>query len=139
MVLMLGLKVISNMNNFRFQNIALKTLINLNQRWRFVAVLISAGKPLAVSTNDLKKTSPFADKQSPYRRLHAEMRCLKKASPDKISGSTMYVWRLRNDNDQWGMAKPCLMCQEELLKAEVKKVFYSTENGVRLLVLKNLE
>lgn len=123
----------------KFSGIAFPILSNLIQRWRFVAILSSAGHPIAIATNDLNKTSPFANKQSPYRRLHAEMRCLKKASPDKISGSTMYVWRLRNDNDQWGMAKPCLMCQEELLKAGVKKVFYSTEGGVRLLALKDLE
>ena len=94
-----------------------------------MAILCSSGHPISIATNDLNKTHPLTYKHSPFKKLHAEIKCLRNAPQEKIEGSTLYVWRLRNDNGQWGMAKPCPICQEEIRQVGIKKVYYSTNEG----------
>lgn len=60
--------------------------------------------------------------------LHAEMAAIWGLRWHSLKGTIIYVVRLKADNSL-AMAKPCLMCQEMLASAGIKKVFYSNEIG----------
>lgn len=110
----------------KYENIALKILQSLTQRWKVVAILVNK-KPVAIASNNSRKTSPLTNSFNPRNRLHAELRCLKKASPEKLEGSTMYIWRMKQYS--FGNSRPCSMCMKYLKEAGVKQVVYSTNTG----------
>lgn len=112
----------------RFENIALKVLNNLDQRWKLVAILVSAGKPISIATNNLEKSHPLVTSYFPHRKAHAEIRCIRNASWEKVEGSSMFVWRIKDDGT-FGLAKPCPICTSFLKRRGIKKIGYSTSSG----------
>jgi hypothetical protein len=57
----------------------------------------------------------------PDRRVHAEFRVARKLD----YGATVYVARVRFDNFEFGMARPCAHCRRVLLSKRVEKVYYT--------------
>ena len=110
----------------QYENMALKILLSLTQRWKVVAILVNK-KPIAIASNASYKTSPLTNAYNPQRRMHAELRCLKKASQEKLEGSTIYVWRMKKYS--FGNSRPCSMCIQYLRAAGVKRMVYSTDAG----------
>lgn len=115
----------------KFESIALKVLNNLDQRWRLVAILVSNGKPISIETNNLDKTHPLITPHFPHRKAHAEVRCIRNASWEKVEGSSVFVWRIKDDGT-FGLAKPCPLCRDFLKQRGIKKIGYSTGYGFRL-------
>jgi tRNA(Arg) A34 adenosine deaminase TadA len=103
-----------------------------DQRWKLVAILVSK-KPVAVTSNNVDKTHPTTTTYNSHQRLHAEIRCLRKAPKSKIKDSTMYV--LRWSSGKFRLAKPCKTCMGWLVKMAVKRVIYSTDTGFEELRL----
>jgi deoxycytidylate deaminase len=70
--------------------------------------------------------------------LHAEeaaiLQAVKKHGISELNGSTIHVVRLDKSNDM-AMAKPCPHCQKLLRRFQVKKVLYSTKNGMEVMEL----
>jgi len=60
--------------------------------------------------------------------LHAEMAAVWGLRWHTLKGTTMYVVRIKADGSL-AMAKPCLICQEMLASAGIKKVYYSNADG----------
>jgi deoxycytidylate deaminase len=81
---------------------------------QMAAVLIKGGKTVAISHN--------------HDFLHAEHGCLNRAWRGGADDATMVVVRVRR-NGTLGMARPCPLCTQRLVKAGVKKVIYSNSNG----------
>lgn len=79
------------------------------------AVAVRADGAIVVSRN--------GNTLKPVHASHAENRLMKKAG----HGSTVVVVRIRHDDGETAMAKPCLKCQA-LLKAKGVTVVYYT-NG----------
>jgi tRNA(Arg) A34 adenosine deaminase TadA len=52
---------------------------------------------------------------------HAEARLVRKMTP----GSTVWVARVRRQNGEWALAKPCPSCQRFLRSAGVERVVYT--------------
>jgi deoxycytidylate deaminase len=67
---------------------------------------------------------------TPY--LHAESHCLFKYGLDNSSGCDMYVIRLKRDNSI-GLSKPCENCHFFIREANLRKVYYTTNNGYKVL------
>ena len=59
----------------------------------------------------------------PDRRAHAEYRVSRKMD----YGSVVYVVRVRKDNGDFAMARPCKFCQKALLSHKVHKVCYTID------------
>lgn len=59
-----------------------------------------------------------------FPAAHAEIRCSKKLN----KGSTVFVARVRRDNFEYAMARPCPACMNVLLSKNVKKIFYTIDN-----------
>lgn len=115
----------------RFENIALKVLNRLDQRWKLVAILVANGKPISVATNNLEKTHPIITTHFSHRKAHAEVRCIRNASWEKVEGSSVFVWRIKDDGT-FGLAKPCSLCTNFLRQRGIKKIGYSTDMGFKL-------
>jgi deoxycytidylate deaminase len=82
---------------------------------QMAAVLIRGGNTVAISHN--------------HDFLHAEHCCLNRAWRGGADDATMVVVRVRR-NGTLGMARPCALCTQRLVKAGVKKVVYSNSNGM---------
>lgn len=95
------------------------------QRVSLGAAILKGKKVLSTGTNNENKTSPKA--QNITKRLHAEFDALRHNK--SFEGATIYVVRIKKDGS-YGMAKPCKHCVKLCRKAGIKKVFYSTQNGI---------
>lgn len=63
-----------------------------------------------------------ASAQAKFPRAHAESRLVEKLGKDGI----VFVCRVRK-NGEYGMAKPCTLCQIRLRQAKVQRVYYTTD------------
>lgn len=109
-------------------------------RARLAAILVYGNEVIGVGYNQYK-THPFQKKYAKHEEalfLHAETSCIINArklySDDIISKSTMYILRLKkpyvgSEELIWGMAKPCCGCQRALHAFNIKKIYYTTDEG----------
>lgn len=66
-------------------------------------------------------------------KLHAEMDALIKAGKD-AKGGTLYIFRRGNDN-LYRISKPCKACMKFIRDSGIKRVVYTTENGIKEIIL----
>ena len=59
---------------------------------------------------------------------HAELDCLIRAPYGEIDGCTMYIVR-RKRNMDFGIARPCELCQEVLSNYKLRKVYYTVDHS----------
>lgn len=109
-------------------------------RARLAAMLVYRNEILSVGYNKYK-THPFQKRFAKHEMalsLHAETDCLvsarKNYSDEIISKSTMYVLRLKRPHENTdefvrGMAMPCKGCQRALTVFNIKKVYFTTDEG----------
>lgn len=98
-------------------------------KWRLGAALVKGGSLIATGVSKLH-TSPKLVKGGINCSEHAEMAALRRARNSNLSGATIYVARVGRDGDI-KLARPCKSCQKALRKAGIKKVVYTTENGIK--------
>jgi hypothetical protein len=107
----------SQMNRkvFRYFEIAGQVALSKIDERSFLlgAVGIRADGVLVKSSN--------ASAEIPNRFLHAEKKLSAKLTPRSI----VYVARIRLDNGQYGMAKPCWDCEKVLRSKGVSRVYYT--------------
>lgn len=106
-------------------------------RARIAAALVYKGKVISYGYNQ-SRTSWM---QRRFKKndhaffLHAEVDAIKNAlkivDADTVKKSTLYVARVKtiNKKEVFGLAKPCNGCQECIKWFNVKKVFYTTDEG----------
>lgn len=96
------------------------------------AVLVKCGNVLNASHNKDKTCSfgsRFRCKNLGRATLHAELGAVLNMSRDSTEGADIYVVRV-NRTGELRNSKPCEMCKEAMRFCGVKRVFYSTENGL---------
>lgn len=108
-------------------------------RAKFAAAIAYKGKIVAYGFNQ-ERTSHLARrfKKNPHANwLHAEVDAVKNAlkvlDQDELSKSTLYVVRAKKTDDKksdaFGDAKPCEGCRQCIEWFDIKRVYYSTEDG----------
>lgn len=114
-------------------------------RQRLAACLVYKNEIIAVGFNK-RKTHPIAKRFQKHEDaiyLHAEVDCIKNAlrqyDEDVIAKSTMYVLRVKRPDDNHqifirGMAKPCCGCHHAIDQFNIKRVFYTTEDGYEEMI-----
>jgi deoxycytidylate deaminase len=101
--------------------------------FRLAAVLVKGGQIIATGYNKRSTNSfveHYADKLRGKRQYclstHAELDAICKARIKMdISGSKIYVCRIRKADDQVAMARPCPICETALSNYGVKRAFYT--------------
>ncbi len=86
-----------------------------HKQHRHVAVVTRGGAILSVAANGAKE--------------HAEVRALKKLTPDARQGTKVWSMRL-SKGGRLGMALPCPNCEKFMRENGVKKVYYTDELGL---------
>lgn len=106
---------------------------------RVAACIVYKGRVVSVGVNS-KRTDTFQKRYSKNEHaiyLHAEIAAIKAAkkhlSLDELKKSTLYVCRVRFDNDdptpEWGMSKPCEGCRRAIVEYQIQRVVYTLDGG----------
>ena len=117
----------------RAKNEALKS----DCRARHGAVLVKGGNIINVSFNENSYCSfgmRFRDSNMGLATHHAELRCILGIDKGKTDGATLYVVRIGCD-DNFRMSRPCSMCMRSLIFCGVKRVVYTTNDGIEVIKL----
>lgn len=69
-------------------------------------------------------------RKCPAPKLHAEIHALIKSRDYDLTGCTLYVGRYQL-NGSLGNCKPCSSCRQAIKDSGIKKIVYTTEEGVR--------
>ena len=91
----------------RLSRLAKREAIKSDYRYKLAAIVLKGGSVLSVGHNTVNK--------------HAEVNALQRVKNAK--GCTLLVFRLTKTG--FGLAKPCIKCQEYLRLRGVEKVIYS--------------
>lgn len=117
--------------------LAVKQALLSSFRQRLGATLTKGKRILGVGYNEVNRGSRHWT-QSWSGSLHAEeaaiLSAIKQHGISELRNSTLHVVRL-SKSGHLAMAKPCTHCQELLRRFQIKKILYSTENGMEQLVL----
>ncbi|MEM4379219.1 MAG: deaminase [Thermoplasmatales archaeon] len=89
-------------------------------------VIIKKNRIVAMGYNNKLKTHPKCNTK--FNRLHAELHAMIGANFDDLCGATVYVYR-EYKNGKPALAKPCPVCEQELRRAGVAKVYYTDSHG----------
>ncbi len=97
-----------------------------------VSLLVIRNKVISCGVNNYLKTHP----KGPTDRLqfiHSELDCIRRFNfrENKINRATLYNFRfLRANLNNLMMAKPCGGCQKLAQTFGIKRIFYSTQEGI---------
>jgi len=104
---------------------------------RLAAAIVYKNQLISFGINQ-RKTDPFQakfSKNSEAIYIHAENSAIKNAlrdlSIEKLSKATLYICRVKKLDNRFvfGMAKPCVGCMKAIINFDIKKVYYSLDNG----------
>lgn len=101
------------------------------QQYRLHALLVKGGSVLAQGYNVPATEFPgkaLNPRAPEWIGLHAELACLKKATEEQISGSTLYVGGVTWSGNLL-LSKPCEFCWQVLEQLELARVVWHTPAG----------
>lgn len=65
------------------------------------------------------------------QRIHAELAALIMTKEKYLPGADVFIARtMRNKGSTLGMSRPCQFCMKLLRRANIRKVFYTTQDGI---------
>ena len=91
------------------------------------AVLIKKGRVIGLGFNKSNKTHPKS--KTPYNTIHAEFDAIIGLSLEELKGAEIYVYREYKDGKP-ALAKPCQHCLQLIIQAGIKKIHYTTNDGI---------
>ena len=104
-------------------------------------VAVYQGGIIGIGCNT-NKTHPMQLKYNRYRRnkyhsesfipkLHAEINCIRAIRHMDIDFSRvkLFVYRISNDNQPFGIARPCPSCMAAIKDLGIRNIYYTTNEG----------
>lgn len=115
---------------------------NSEKRQKMGAVIAKKNKVISWGVNS-SKTHPtqnfynqkfrFVDKLgepgTDVSSIHAEMDALNRCKDKDLKGHTLYVYR-QDKNGKLRISRPCKACYQAIVDRGIKKIVYTTENGI---------
>lgn len=105
-------------------------------RVRIGAVLVLNNKVIGKGAN-LSTSHPLQSfhnnrtgRVAPAHNLHAEIHALVNCSLSNIHGAEIYVARF-DRRGNLAMCRPCVACEDALRRAGVKRVVYTSQQGIQ--------
>ena len=118
---------------------AAKSVASLSDhRVRIGSVLVKGHKIISSGYNSNTRTDKVQAELDKFEfcmesagKLHSEADCLLPFIKRKIdiSGSTLYIYREKR-NGEVAMSRPCSRCMRLIKMAGIKKICYTTEDGI---------
>lgn len=90
-------------------------------------VIVKGNKILSTGFNKLK-THPLSP--HPFKSCHAEFMAIKLLSSENLKGSSIYIFR-QTKLGKLALAKPCASCRDLISNSGIKKLYYTTDLGVK--------
>lgn len=96
------------------------------------AIITKGGRVIAVGINRMRNdpSMPVTDPKTQFS-VHAEVAAIKACGNTDLRGATIYVARVNKCGDPM-MSKPCERCQAALVKAGIRKVYYTIDSEMSL-------
>jgi tRNA(Arg) A34 adenosine deaminase TadA len=95
------------------------------------ACLMDGNSRITAGWNQYKTHPGLLAYGAVYPYLHAETHCIfRLADIREAEGAVMYILRMTKANEIIGMCKPCEICQKAILGSKIKKVIYTTAEGI---------
>jgi len=95
------------------------------------AVLVRGGNIINTGHNKWTYSSfgkRFRHRDRGVSTLHAELATVLNLDRSITQGADIYVVRVNNQGN-FKMSKPCLMCDTALRHVGIKRIYYTTDNG----------
>lgn len=125
-----------NRRDLRFITKALETSLESDNGKVRIGAVITDGNYLVSKACNVKRTHTLQHKYNlrsgrscPAPKLHAEMHALIKSRDYDLTGCTIYIGRYLQ-NGTLGNCKPCSSCTQALRDSGIKRVVFTTEEGV---------
>lgn len=102
-------------------------------RFKVGAVIVKKGKLISAGANS-DKSHPVQKRYDSERGFkthhscHAEVRAILNSKVNVLTGCSIYVYR-ETKNGTLGKARPCAACIKMLRDYDIKRIFYTTEEG----------
>jgi deoxycytidylate deaminase len=116
-----------------------------------IGAVITDKKKIVSWGVSLKKTHPIQGKYNKIRfadnkgepgidiaHVHAEIDALNRAKRKNLKGHTMYIYRESMTGDL-RMCRPCKGCMQALIDRGIRKIVYTTPNGVAVEKITNFD
>ena len=97
-------------------------------RQRHGAVLASGRRVLGVGVNSFRSHPNHVSDPKRHASFHAEVAVLRQIGYAGDGKMSLYVARVLRD-DSPALSLPCALCREEIRKAGIKTVVFTTETG----------
>lgn len=110
----------------RYFDAAQKASKNAKYHHRLGAVIVKKNRVISIGYNKPHKTHPKSNTK--FKTIHAEFDAILGCEKDDLRGATIYV--LRDANAGINLARPCACCMELIKMVGIKKVIYTTLEGV---------
>jgi deoxycytidylate deaminase len=125
----------------KFLDLAATLSFSSNKQERIGAVIVNRKRIVSWGIS-LRKTHPMQGRYNKIRfanntgepgidiaHIHAEMDALNRSKSKDLKGHTMYIYRESMEGDLC-MCRPCKGCMQALMDRGIKKIVYTTPNGV---------
>ncbi len=90
--------------------------------------IIFRGNSVITARPNTRKTNPKLCSYTKFPYVHAEQNAILAAGTDNTIGSSMLVIRIGADGSLRN-SKPCVVCQQFIRDAGIRRVFFSTDTG----------
>lgn len=96
-----------------------------------------SGNPVSVGLNSLRNDPRYVQSDLPdgikstHYSTHAEVAAMRRARGG-VENGTLYVVRVNNQGDR-RLSMPCSRCMPKIIKAGIKKVIFTTEDGIGII------
>jgi tRNA(Arg) A34 adenosine deaminase TadA len=98
------------------------------------AVIVKGGKIISKSFNQSNKSHTYVKRNGEHynQNLHAELSCIFKVkNKELLRGAIIFVYRERKNGDL-ANSRPCPMCYELIQYYGIKRIIYTTCDGIFL-------
>lgn len=125
----------------KFLDLAATLSLSSDKQERIGAVITDRNRLVSWGIS-LKKTHPVQEKYNRIRfadnagepgidiaHIHAEIDALNRSKSKNLKGHTIYIYRESMGGDL-RMCRPCKGCMQALIDRGIKKMVYTTPNGV---------
>lgn len=113
----------------KFLNLAKEASQNSTYHHKLGAVIVKKNRVVSIGYNKPHKTHPRSNTR--FKTVHAEFDAILASNKEDLKGATIYVLRVAKSG--LNLAKPFPCCMDLIKMVGIKKIIYSTREGLEEL------
>ena len=97
-----------------------------------VAAVVSGGRILSLGINKTKRSMFVRSYFDSWQNTHAELDAIRRVRRKiDLSGTDMYVIRIRKGDGSLGLARPCDNCMRVMRSYGIRRAVYTDDDGMK--------